>query len=591
MVKLLVYKLIAFLGILGYIVLQSTPEVLSAECNTFSIHSPIYPAENIAVTYTLLDISADNGVQSIKLIETVYNVNDSGVLSQVTPPTPIKEWDTPPFPPPPHLAGAHNAGEFITYKFEVTDLSGDLYPNSNIIGYAINPYPPSTASEQPAPVYVQEDVGVAMDIVFIPDKDVPNMPSFYDNCFSMIKDGILEDIRSHDMTKSLLRYFNFFINPQDGITTAFPYVHVKPSNWDNLTFTDAQVIMHENDIRDHAEGTLCSTEQINRGTMLHEVGHALFGLADEYKGGGHYQAPYLPNNWNNRRDARSDAPLRHKKHNNVDRVQKNVYKVCNTTCQMSKSGLTIVKYDVPCRDRVEYAIKTNANITYPLTFGFNFEPEYFTSTDNEKQHIMIPFTVTGTGRLVQSGQGKLRPGPFPYSNKSNGDTKIVFLNSEEEEIGHYYIENPATTRHCYNSPLGKGKGKRDIRKKQAGRPKAEILIPADINIASIDIIYPNRIDLAHVKPIAINNVPSLGPIADIVVKASDPVTINPAVSDPEGDPLDIKFDRWKAGSFPGTYTTTAADVGIHEVEVTVTETNHPGNNLSAKQVVTVTVLK
>ncbi len=120
--------------------------------------------------------------------------------------------------------------------------------------------------------------------------------------------------------------------------------------------------MHENEFRDHTIGTLFSTEQQNRGTMLHEAGHALFGLADEYRGGGHWEAQILPNNWRNRKDARNDAPQRHKQPQDVKRVQRDVFKICDNNGQMNNSGVTITGYDLPCRDRVKFTIEVNAGI-------------------------------------------------------------------------------------------------------------------------------------------------------------------------------------------------------------------------------------
>ena len=41
--------------------------------------------------------------------------------------------------------------------------------------------------------------------------------------------------------------------------------------------------MHQSDLIDFTSSDIASTEQQNRGTMLHEVGH-LFWLMDEYAG-------------------------------------------------------------------------------------------------------------------------------------------------------------------------------------------------------------------------------------------------------------------------------------------------------------------
>ncbi len=78
MAKRVVCLLIIFLTILGINVFSSVPEALTAECKTLSIHCPIFPTANEDVTYTLVEIEAENGVQSIELFEWVQEVNESG---------------------------------------------------------------------------------------------------------------------------------------------------------------------------------------------------------------------------------------------------------------------------------------------------------------------------------------------------------------------------------------------------------------------------------------------------------------------------------------------------------------------------------
>ncbi len=124
-----------------------------------------------------------------------------------------------------------------------------------------------------------------------------------------------------------------------------------------------------------------------------------------------------------------------------------------------------------------------------------FKPDYFVDTDIKRKHLAIFFTITGRGRLnLSRTKADVRPGPFPYqTRRGGGDTKIVYLDSDEEEIGHYYIENPTTNRECYGHP-GSGKGK--VVQRTSG--KVELLIPANDDIAYIDIIYPERFDVRRI---------------------------------------------------------------------------------------------
>jgi hypothetical protein len=134
----------------------------------------------------------------------------------------------------------------------------------------------------------------------------------------------------------------------------------------------------------------------------------------------------------------------------------------------------------------------------PKTTPYNiipFKPDYFVDTDIKRKHLAIFFTITGNGRLILlPKKAELRPGPFPYqTRRGGGDTKIVYLDSAKEEIGHYYIENPTTNRECYGHP-GSGRGK--VVQRTSG--KRELLIPANDDIAYIDIIYPERFDVRRI---------------------------------------------------------------------------------------------
>jgi hypothetical protein len=95
--------------------------------------------------------------------------------------------------------------------------------------------------------------------------------------------------------------------------------------------------------------------------MMHEGGHSMFNLADEYASGVHWQAEDYPNNWSTLASAQADAPNRHK--SAADAVQMGTsgwYKICDENCQMKLSGLNLSHYDLPCGDRVLYMILDNA---------------------------------------------------------------------------------------------------------------------------------------------------------------------------------------------------------------------------------------
>jgi len=328
--------------------------------STYPMHDPIYPTSGENVTYTL-EATSGNGVANIKLYETVSSINSAGTVTPGTE-TLLKEWNLSNKPTSTTVSytktNGYSANKLVRYRFLMTN--GKNNTRSHYVTFAIRPYP---VTDQPAPVFVQGDVDHVFDIVFIPDTDITNMNTFYGHCRKMIKDSVFAE----PSIKLWIRQFNFYINPHTGHATDYDRIaidgsHQVPTNWANLSFAEVKVLMHQNDLRDYASGGLFSTEQQNRGTMMHEGGHAMFELADEYCGGAHWQAAKLPNNWSTLAAAQADAPSRHKTAADARQICSSDawYKICLDSCQMKTSGLNRNNYDDPCTDRVVYSIVDNA---------------------------------------------------------------------------------------------------------------------------------------------------------------------------------------------------------------------------------------
>lgn len=341
--------------------------IFSGCIRTTPLHDPIYPTKNEPVTYTL-HADADDSIVSVRLYETVSSIDAAGSVTAGTEAL-LQTWGFPDYPSSVDVthtsAGGYSADRLVRYRFEVTArMSFWIFSwtstRSQDVTYAIRPYP---VANQPVPVYVQGDVDHVFDVVFIPDTDITNMATFRGHCRSMISDALFAEPDLAYWTGQ----FNFYINPLPGTATDYDRIdtdglHQTPTNWANLSFAEAKVLMHQNNLRDYAYGGLFSTEQQNRGTMMHEGGHALFGLADEYSGGAHWQAADYPNNWSTLAGAQADAPDRHKTAADARQIgATGWYKICVDTCQMNTSGLVRNDYDDPDGDRVWFSILDNAN--------------------------------------------------------------------------------------------------------------------------------------------------------------------------------------------------------------------------------------
>ncbi len=334
--------------------------LLTGCVGTLPLHDPIYPASGENVTYTL-DTNSRAGIDTIKLYETISTINAAGTVTVGTEAF-VQEWLYPDWPETASVSytktGGYSADRLVNYRFWIRTgrrVWGWRLTASHNVTYAIRPYP---VANQPAPVYVQGDVDKTFDIVLIPDTDITNLATFRGHCRSMIRDAVFAE----PSIRTWKRQFNFYINPLTGHATDYDRIaidglHQTPTNWANLSFAEVKVLMHQNDLRDYASGGLFSTERQNRGTMMHEGGHGMFGLADEYPGGSHWQAADYPNNWSTLAGAQTDAPGRHKTAADARQMgTSGWYKICADACQMNTSGLVRSDYDAPCADRVLFSI-------------------------------------------------------------------------------------------------------------------------------------------------------------------------------------------------------------------------------------------
>ena len=333
---------------------------------TIPLHDPIYPNASTAISYSL-EARSGAGIHRIELYEMVSTIDAAGTVTPGTE-TRIQEWDFPADPSTVTVnfsqANGYPTNRLVTYRFWVQTGRwwwGGRSTRSHDVSFATSPYP---VSNQPIPVYAQGDVEKVFDVVFIPDTDITNMVTFRSHVRSMIRDAVFAE-------PSILPWntnFNFYINPATGTATDYDRIatdgtHQIPSNWANISFAEAKVLMHQNNLRDYASGGLFSTEQQNRGTMMHEGGHGMFGLADEYDGGVHWEAAELPNNWDTLAGAQTDAPSRGKTASDAREIgTSGWFKICVDSCQMDTSGLIRNDYDEPDAQRVRSEIFKKAGL-------------------------------------------------------------------------------------------------------------------------------------------------------------------------------------------------------------------------------------
>ena len=324
---------------------------------TLALHSPVYPSGSEAVTYTLERVSSGN-INSAELYETVSTINSSGTITSTGTENLLQSWTNPGGDLNFTKSSGNGNNKLVTYRWRVNTPE---QTKSFVVSYATRPYP---VANMPAPVYVQGDPDDVFDVVFIPDTDISNINDFYDHSRRMISESFFDEPKS----RFWRRQYNFYINPQRGTATDYDQIstagtHQVPSNNANLSFAEGRVLMHQNNLRDYASGGLYSSEMQNRGTILHESGHGLFDLADEYGGGSHFQTDPYPNTWPSLAAAQAAASDYGSCKTAADAAQigsDSWYHLCVSNCQMITTGLTHTSYDCPGQYRINYAMLDNA---------------------------------------------------------------------------------------------------------------------------------------------------------------------------------------------------------------------------------------
>ncbi len=150
-----------------------------------------------------------------------------------------------------------------------------------------------------------------LDIVFVPDESyVGNTSLFLDHVDDIIENAFNGTSINNGSTivRDNIDKFNFYYIEDEGSVDTENFVHILPSGfYSECSFYDTAMVVHTDVFRDFARGNIFSSENYNYGTIMHETGHSLFGLADEYGNDSHYFEPApFPNIWESNQTCRED---------------------------------------------------------------------------------------------------------------------------------------------------------------------------------------------------------------------------------------------------------------------------------------------
>lgn len=340
---------------------------------TIPYHTPLYANSGETVKFFLTRKNEDI-IETVTLYEQTQAFNS--VTRQFDDPSPevsLQTWVSPTvFPLEFDKSAPYPDQMMVTYIFEVKPENNASYRQR--VSFATRGYP---FVHSPIPVYATSDNDHAINITFLPDHDIiADIPRFINSVGADLTDGIFKEPYLQRLSGS----YNFFVYiTEAGVASRIPGTpHQLPldlSDVINTSFIDVFSIIHPDELSwidsyyELSKPTI-GAGMSEKGTLLHELGHALYGLSDEYApGGGHNYDPNKPNNWRNSADAAGYAPSVGLSTSDVNAIDGSTewFKLCpDEYCQMRYGGDEIAHFDEPCKWGIYYTHYHRINGTWPV---------------------------------------------------------------------------------------------------------------------------------------------------------------------------------------------------------------------------------
>ena len=264
-------------------------------------YDPLHPANNTNVEFRIQAQDKD-GIGNAKLYVYEYEffTSNTGMQSArrrtggrwglqrewnfPTQPTTIDEKES---------VSGFPAGSYISYLAQVSDSKGATREEQWYFAAGTWPF-----GNSPIPLLANGAPAHRIDVAFVADRgDFAAARDMLPRLAALIFDGY----HTNNVVRRGKGMWQFYYSPERGFISDFddgsPFTLDVPASVTNSGIIDHAAIIHTTTKRDWASGGNFGTEPQNRGTAVHESGHAAFGLADEYDGGGHFTSsdPYHNN--------------------------------------------------------------------------------------------------------------------------------------------------------------------------------------------------------------------------------------------------------------------------------------------------------
>jgi hypothetical protein len=249
-----------------------------AKADIFASHTPTHAVANADVTLT--GEASDGGATVELAYERLKLTVTNGRLSQtvVTPMTVVQTCR----PPQPangcsfRVTGGFPDASLIRFRATATPSSGPAETDEYSFAAGAFPLP-----RRPIPIRVTGAVGARLNLVLIADVDVSTPLR------SQLRIVLIGRHFHHSAIRDNRRLYNFYYSSFTGNYES-GCDFTRPANYTELAnVADAIMYLHQAPERDCSSGLNTSAEisgDQHLRTLLHEYGHTIFGLADEYSG-------------------------------------------------------------------------------------------------------------------------------------------------------------------------------------------------------------------------------------------------------------------------------------------------------------------
>lgn len=198
----------------------------------------------------------------------------------------------------------------LPYNYDRCTLSPCYASDVNIMAITGPDYLYGTTASFPQlsrpviPAMLQAQSFDAIDVVFHQASDY-DTNAMTDAFLSDVEDKIYDIYLEKELIAENFELMNFYVYTKvaEADDCGIPDADIAT----DATYRDVDAILHVADLRDCANGSRFSAEGGPTKAFLHESGHAVFGLADEYDGDTNYFEPAVePNIWADASDCRSE---------------------------------------------------------------------------------------------------------------------------------------------------------------------------------------------------------------------------------------------------------------------------------------------